>query len=259
MLSAQTKDAVTARGGDAAVQGGAHAADDGEAAGEGDRAADLSGQLLSEQGGARQARPASRSCRATGAACPTTMEELLTLPGVGRKTANLVLILAHASPRQHLRRHARPSHFEPARLGRDAYARGNRARALRGGRPAWWPVINLYLVTWGQNVCRPVYPLCGTCVLFDLCPRIGVTRVGKAVSVARHSGGPRQRWLGGLRKGYANAHVRRCLLHRRRGFRAEALARAPARSSCWRPRRGLSSSRPTRKKRRRQSRRSSDW
>jgi endonuclease-3 len=40
----------------------------------------------------------------------------------------------------------------------------------------WWPYINLYLVTWGQNVCRPVYPRCGDCVIADDCPRIGVRR-----------------------------------------------------------------------------------
>jgi endonuclease-3 len=43
----------------------------------------------------------------------------------------------------------------------------------------WWPLVNLYLVTWGQNVCRPVYPLCGSCAVRDLCPRIGVAKVGK--------------------------------------------------------------------------------
>ena len=44
--------------------------------------------------------------------------------------------------------------------------------SIAGGGPS----INLYLVTWGQNVCRPVYPLCGSCVLFDLCPKIGVVK-----------------------------------------------------------------------------------
>jgi endonuclease-3 len=43
----------------------------------------------------------------------------------------------------------------------------------------WWPLINLYMVTWGQNVCRPVYPRCPECALLPLCPRIGVTRVGR--------------------------------------------------------------------------------
>ena len=93
------------------------------------------------------------------------MEELLTLPGVGRKTANLVLILAHRERRQHLRRHPRPSHLEPSGLGRrpGRPTRPSR-RSTRACRRKWWPVVNLYLVTWGQNVCRPLYPLCGSCV-----------------------------------------------------------------------------------------------
>jgi endonuclease-3 len=49
----------------------------------------------------------------------------------------------------------------------------------RVAAPRWWPVINLYLVTWGQNTCRPVYPRCRTCVLADLCPKVGVTKVGR--------------------------------------------------------------------------------
>jgi endonuclease III len=43
----------------------------------------------------------------------------------------------------------------------------------------WWPVVNLFLVTWGQNVCRPVYPRCRACAISRLCPRIGVTREGR--------------------------------------------------------------------------------
>jgi endonuclease-3 len=110
---------------------------------------------------------------------PDTMEELLTLPGVGRKTANLVLILAHASADNicvdtHVHRISNRLGWVSTRTPEETehalYAAADRR---------WWPVINLYLVTWGQNVCRPAYPLCGTCVLFDLCPKIGVTRVGK--------------------------------------------------------------------------------
>ena len=88
-------------------------------------------------------------------------KSLLSLPGVGRKTANLVLILAVREPEEHLRRHARASHCEspwlgnarrhPTRQSRRSIAR----RSRNGGR-----IINLYLVTWGQNVCRPVYPRC---------------------------------------------------------------------------------------------------
>ena len=49
------------------------------------------------------------------------------------------------------------------------WRRGRRRRPSRRSIAVadrqWWPLINLYLVTWGQNVCRPVYPLCGSCVL----------------------------------------------------------------------------------------------
>jgi endonuclease-3 len=114
-----------------------------------------------------------------GGRVPSTMEELLTLPGVGRKTANLVLILAHASRENicvdtHVHRIANRLGWVATRTPEET------EQALyRATRRNWWPVINLYLVTWGQNVCRPVYPLCPQCVLVDLCPKIGVKKVGK--------------------------------------------------------------------------------
>lgn len=108
---------------------------------------------------------------------PTTMEELLVLPGVGRKTANLVLILAFKSRLNicvdtHVHRIAN-------RLG---WVRTNTPdeteQALyKMADSRWWPSINLYLVTWGQNVCRPVYPRCNACVIKPYCRRVGVTRV----------------------------------------------------------------------------------
>jgi endonuclease-3 len=110
---------------------------------------------------------------------PPTMEELLTLPGVGRKTANLVLILAHSSQENicvdtHVHRIANRLGWVVTRTPEET------EQALYGVVDRrWWPVINLYLVTWGQNVCRPVYPLCGTCGIADLCPKIGVTKMGK--------------------------------------------------------------------------------
>lgn len=115
-----------------------------------------------------------------GGKVPSTMEELLTLPGVGRKTANLVLILAHSSTDNicvdtHVHRISNRLGWVRTRTP------GETEHALyAAAERRWWPVINLYLVTWGQNVCRPVYPLCGSCVAADLCPRIGVTKVGRA-------------------------------------------------------------------------------
>ena len=110
---------------------------------------------------------------------PTTMEELLKLPGVGRKTANLVLILAHRSERNicvdtHVHRIANRLGWVSTRTPEETEHALYKVVSRR-----WWPVINLYLVTWGQNVCRPVYPLCSSCVLAELCPRIGVVQVGR--------------------------------------------------------------------------------
>jgi endonuclease-3 len=116
-----------------------------------------------------------------GGRVPETMDELLTLPGVGRKTANLVLILALQSQENicvdtHVHRIAN-------RLGwvRTRTPEQTEQALYRSTQRRWWPIINLYLVTWGQNVCRPVYPLCPQCVLVDICPKVGVTRVGKLV------------------------------------------------------------------------------
>jgi endonuclease-3 len=114
-----------------------------------------------------------------GGRVPERMEDLLTLPGVGRKTANLVLILAHGSQENicvdtHVHRIANRLGWVKTRTPEQTEHALYRATARR-----WWPIINLYLVTWGQNVCRPVYPLCPECVLADICPKVGVTRVGR--------------------------------------------------------------------------------
>jgi endonuclease-3 len=111
-----------------------------------------------------------------GGKVPATMEELLMLPGVGRKTANLVLIVGFRS----LRNICVDTHVHRIsnRLGWvQTTAPEETEQALyRTIDRRWWPYINLYLVTWGQNVCRPVHPRCGDCVIADLCPRIGVRR-----------------------------------------------------------------------------------
>jgi endonuclease-3 len=114
-----------------------------------------------------------------GGRVPATMEELLTLPGVGRKTANLVLILAHASRSNicvdtHVHRIANRMGWVATRTPEETEKALYKMAARR-----WWPLINLYLVTWGQNVCRPVYPRCAACVLTDICPKVGVTKIGR--------------------------------------------------------------------------------
>jgi len=119
---------------------------------------------------------------------PRTMDELLTLPGVGRKTANLVLILSHGSKDNicvdtHVHRIANRLGWVRTRTPEQTEQALYRAVARR-----WWPAVNLYLVTWGQNVCRPVYPLCQACVLSSVCPKLGVTRTGRVVRAADPSG-----------------------------------------------------------------------
>lgn len=107
---------------------------------------------------------------------PGTMAELLTLPGVGRKTANLVLILSFKS-------------LQNICVDTHVHRISNRLGWVRTRTPAeteqalyrvtdrhWWPNINLYLVTWGQNVCRPVYPRCDACIIRADCARVGVKR-----------------------------------------------------------------------------------
>ncbi len=105
---------------------------------------------------------------------PGTMEELLTLPGVGRKTANLVLILAFSSRDNicvdtHVHRISN-------RLGwvRTKTPEQTEQALYRVADRRWWPDINLDLVIWGQNVCRPISPRCAACAISRWCPRVGV-------------------------------------------------------------------------------------
>jgi endonuclease-3 len=111
-----------------------------------------------------------------GGRVPETLDELVTLPGVGRKTANLVLILAFKSRRSicvdvHVHRISNRLGWVQTRDPEET------EQALYETAPQrWWPLINLYLVTWGQNVCRPVHPRCGDCVIASRCPRIGVRK-----------------------------------------------------------------------------------
>ena len=117
-----------------------------------------------------------------GGKVPATLDELVMLPGVGRKTANLVLILAFKSRRNicvdtHVHRISNRLGWVDTTMPEETEQALYRATESR-----WWPLINLYLVTWGQNVCRPVYPRCGDCAISAECPRIGVTRVQRTRS-----------------------------------------------------------------------------
>jgi endonuclease-3 len=110
---------------------------------------------------------------------PDTMADLLTLPGVGRKTANLVLILSFKS-RQNICVDTHV-HRISNRLGwvKTTTPEETEQALYQATNTRWWPLINLYLVTWGQNVCKPVYPRCAACAIRIQCPRIGVTHQSK--------------------------------------------------------------------------------
>ena len=130
-----------------------------------------------------KARHVKETCRLLvekfGGRVPGTMDDLLTLPGVGRKTANLVLILAFKSAKNicvdtHVHRISN-------RLGwvKTTTPDETEQALYRATDARWWPLVNLYLVTWGQNVCRPVYPRCGDCAIAKWCERVGVLKTSR--------------------------------------------------------------------------------
>jgi endonuclease III len=109
-----------------------------------------------------------------GGRVPDDLEELLTLNGVGRKTANLVVTLAYGKPGICVDTHV---HRISNRLG---YVRTKTPEqtemALREKLPReYWIEYNDLLVTWGQNVCRPISPFCSRCAIHPYCRRVGVT------------------------------------------------------------------------------------
>lgn len=104
---------------------------------------------------------------------PSTMEELLALKGVGRKTANLVLGLGFGKPAICVDTHV---HRISNRLG---YVRTKTPEktefALREKLPMHdWIDYNDLLVNFGQHICVPVSPKCSVCPVSRLCERVGV-------------------------------------------------------------------------------------
>ena len=105
---------------------------------------------------------------------PDDIDALLTLKGVGRKTANLVVTLGFGKPGICVDTHV---HRISNRLGyvrtRDPEAT---EMALRARLPRrYWIGYNDLLVAFGQNVCTPISPRCSTCPVSALCRRVGVT------------------------------------------------------------------------------------
>lgn len=110
-----------------------------------------------------------------GGEVPRTLDELLGLPGVGRKTANLVLTAGYGLPGICVDTHV---HRICNRWGYvQTKAPEATEMALRAKLPPeYWLVINGLLVTLGQNICHPTSPRCSECPVAAYCPRIGVTR-----------------------------------------------------------------------------------
>ncbi len=105
---------------------------------------------------------------------PDTLEELLTLPGVGHKTANLVLIQGFGKPGMCVDTHV---HRISNRIGYVATRTPEETEfALRQKLdPRYWMEYNKLLVAFGQTMCKPVSPFCSRCPVSFICPRIGVT------------------------------------------------------------------------------------
>ena len=104
---------------------------------------------------------------------PSDLETLLTFKGVGRKTANLVLVEGFDKPGICVDTHV---HRISNRLG---YVRTRTPEeteyALRRKLPVkYWKEYNALLVVWGQNRCKPVSPLCSTCPVNRVCRKAGV-------------------------------------------------------------------------------------
>ena len=110
-----------------------------------------------------------------GSRVPDDLDELLKLPGVGRKTANLVITLGYGKPGICVDTHV---HRISNRLGYVNTKNPDATEmALREKLPPqWWIPINDILVAFGQSLCKPISPWCSRCAVEEHCEKVGVTR-----------------------------------------------------------------------------------
>jgi len=106
---------------------------------------------------------------------PDSIDELVTLPGVGRKTANLVVTVGFQKPGicvdVHVHRISNRWGYIKTKTPEES------EKALRRKLPKqYWITYNDLLVPYGQNLCLPISPWCSTCKLADLCDRVGVKK-----------------------------------------------------------------------------------
>ncbi|MBW1846739.1 MAG: endonuclease III [Deltaproteobacteria bacterium] len=106
---------------------------------------------------------------------PDDLDELLKLPGVGRKTANLVLIEGFKKNAICVDTHV---HRISNRVGLVTTKTPDKTEfALRKSLPEkYWIQYNEILVAFGQIICRPVSPICSRCPVEHMCPRINVLK-----------------------------------------------------------------------------------
>ena len=106
---------------------------------------------------------------------PDNLEALLELPGVGRKTANLVVTVGYNRPGicvdAHVHRISNRWGLVKTRTPEET------EYALRKILPKkYWILFNDLLVSYGQNLCVPISPFCSRCPIRELCPQKGVSR-----------------------------------------------------------------------------------
>ncbi len=100
---------------------------------------------------------------------PSDLEKLLLLPGVGRKTANCVLVYGFGKDAVAVDTHV---HRISNRLGfvKTKTPQETENELIRVLPKKHWRYINELLVRFGQDLCRPLGPKCGVCPVSDICP-----------------------------------------------------------------------------------------
>jgi endonuclease III len=113
-----------------------------------------------------------------GGKIPSVIDDLLKLPGVGRKTANLVRAVAFNLPAVCVDVHV---HRISNRLGYvHTKTPCDTEMALREKLPEkYWINWNKFLVSFGQNLCKPINPRCNECPIYLYCDRINVKKNNK--------------------------------------------------------------------------------
>jgi endonuclease III len=99
---------------------------------------------------------------------PRTIEELLSLPGVGRKTANCVLVYAFDKPAIPVDTHV---HRISNRLGlvKTKIPEETEVELMKKIPREYWIMINDTFVMYGQNICKPISPMCTVCQIKKVC------------------------------------------------------------------------------------------